>query len=495
MISQLFVKGGDERLLLNESGVNQYFVPPGHKNNYIIRSSSTCNMISSDAFNSLKNNYGDFVEEDDFQKHSALTEEIKKEILDCLGIRRDDVYINLTSSGTDSEILLTCLSCLKGKLLHSTQNILNFIPTGTEVGRGMGLASDLRYFSNIAPSGLPVKKGEPILGTEEFNIQNITIPFRNNCGTISNYKEIERLITTATEQFLSSQQGIVVLRVVSYSKTGLQMPQFGFAKTLKDRYPGRVVVEVNSIQMRCNWSEVKKCLDAGMAVSLSGSKFFGGPPFSGVLLLPKSEFSFFENFDLSLPRGFRDLFSSNFLDSTLFGKLDSHFLDFGLLFRWKAALHEMKRYASLKEYQKNEIISSWCNGVNRLPMETVEFLQPKENHFNGTAGAEKTILPFHLYRSNGKMFSNDELRNVYKLMSMDLSRFFANSEAQVAAIPILIGQPVKLCDEKSVLRISLSAPQIVDINQQGVESELSKDRIVLKKLALISNYYDQLMSN
>ncbi len=495
MIQRLLINGGDDRLLLDEGGLNQYFVPPYHSEDYIIRSSSTCNMISGEAFDSLKNNCDPFVKKNkDILHHKVLTEEVKHDILECLGIDNSEVYINLTPSGTDSEILLTFLSCLQGKLLHNTHRILNFIPSGTEVGRGMGLASDLRYFSKTTPSGRFVNKGEPILGTSGFQIKNVTIPFRNDCGQMSDDQEVEKSIFADTDKFLSSNSGIVVLRVVSYSKTGLEMPKLHFAEDLKQRYPGRVIVAVNTIQMRCRIHQIKQCLEAGMVVSLSGSKFFGGPPFSGALLLPKAEFSFFEEFALNQPVGFRDLFSLNFLDDSLLDSSDSHFWDFSLLFRWKAALYEMKRYLALQESQRNESISSWYNQVIDLPTESVEFLPLKVSHNGGASGLENTILPFHLYRKDNNLFSHSELQNVHKWMSMDLSAFLPDEEAEIVSIPILVGQPVKLCDEKSVLRIALSTPQIVDINQHGIEDQLVKDRIVLKKLALISKYYDLLLT-
>jgi len=92
------------------------------------------------------------------------------------------------------------------------------------------------------------------------------------------------------------------------------------------------------------------------------------------------------------------------------------------------------------------------------------------------------------------MFSHSELKDVHKFMSKNLSCFLPVGEVEIASVPILVGQPVKLCNEKAVLRTALSAPQVININEYDIESELSKDRIVLKKLELISKYYDQLIA-
>ena len=52
------------------------------------------------------------------------------------------------------------------------------------------------------------------------------------------------------------------------------------------RWPGRVQVVVDACQMRLGRPRLKKYLDRGYLVIVTGSKFFTGPAFSGALLVP-----------------------------------------------------------------------------------------------------------------------------------------------------------------------------------------------------------------
>ena len=47
-----------------------------------------------------------------------------------------------------------------------------------------------------------------------------------------------------------------------------------------------VDVLVDACQMRLPLERIRACLAAGWMVLVTGSKFFGGPPFAGALLVP-----------------------------------------------------------------------------------------------------------------------------------------------------------------------------------------------------------------
>ena len=70
------------------------------------------------------------------------------------------------------------------------------------------------------------------------------------------------------------------------SKTGLLAPSLEAAAELRQRHRGRLDVLVDACQMRLSPERIRACLAAGWMVLVTGSKFFGGPPFAGALLVP-----------------------------------------------------------------------------------------------------------------------------------------------------------------------------------------------------------------
>src|ERR1700693_3681696 len=55
---------------------------------------------------------------------------------------------------------------------------------------------------------------------------------------------------------------------------------------IRRRGPRRVQIVVDACQMRLGRPRLRKYLDRGYIVIVTGSKFFTGPPFSGALLVP-----------------------------------------------------------------------------------------------------------------------------------------------------------------------------------------------------------------
>ena len=76
------------------------------------------------------------------------------------------------------------------------------------------------------------------------------------------------------------------MHVLAGSKTGLSAPSFEAVQRLHERFGARLDVVVDACQMRLAPERVRAYLEAGCMVLITGSKFFGGPPFSGALLVP-----------------------------------------------------------------------------------------------------------------------------------------------------------------------------------------------------------------
>merc|ERR1711871_687259 len=81
--------------------------------------------------------------------------------------------------------------------------------------------------------------------------------------------------------------GIVVHMVVG-SKTGQCMPSEDCMETLLAKYGKLILPVVDACQGRLDEGSIRKYLDRGRVVLCTGSKFFGGPPFSGMCAMSES---------------------------------------------------------------------------------------------------------------------------------------------------------------------------------------------------------------
>ena len=80
----------------------------------------------------------------------------------------------------------------------------------------------------------------------------------------------------------------MLLHVLDTSKTGLAGPSREIAAQIAASAPERVLVMVDACQLRCPADRLRADLDGGFMVLITGSKFAGGPPLSGALLLPEA---------------------------------------------------------------------------------------------------------------------------------------------------------------------------------------------------------------
>src|SRR6202035_6168835 len=72
------------------------------------------------------------------------------------------------------------------------------------------------------------------------------------------------------------------------SKFGWRAPSDQCLDEIAARWPGQVQIVVDACQMRLGRARLRKYLDRGFLVLITGSKFFTGPPLSGALLVPEA---------------------------------------------------------------------------------------------------------------------------------------------------------------------------------------------------------------
>merc|ERR1740130_2629193 len=143
---------------------------------------------------------------------------------------------------------------------------------------------------------------------------------------------------------------------------------------LGERYGKKLVAVVDACQGRMGELAVREHLDKGRVVLTTGSKFFGGPPFSGVCLMPRA---LAEELESLLSNRFvskvlecsslQDYVGASLMSddlSTLRSRVPETNLNYGVLLRWTLGLYEMEAfYVDMQAEERNEIMKSWAQGT------------------------------------------------------------------------------------------------------------------------------------
>lgn len=234
----------------------------------------------------------------------------------------------------------------------------------------------------------------------------------------------------------------VLLVLTDVSKTALIAPGIACVMALRARWPDQLDVLVDACQFRIDPATARAYLAQGFMLALTGSKFIGGPTFSGALLLPRAMAA--------------DTAAGN--------------INFGMLLRWQAALTEMARYAAVPQTARVRWASEFGNAV-RAAIDNASAgcgahqlmpVPPLNRAALGiTSGWDvlQTIFPFTLRAPNGRLLNAAEARAVYLQLQQPAPgqrRFH-------------LGQPAG-----NALRLCLSARMIADLHE-GTQADVATD--------------------
>jgi hypothetical protein len=206
---------------------------------------------------------------------------------------------------------------------------------------------------------------------------------------------------------------------------------------------------------------VREFLRRGFMVAITGSKFFGGPPFSGSLLMPPSILARIGR--LALPEGLADYSSHLDWPRDLRAKTEMGWTsqaNLGLGLRWIAALSEMESFFALPGDLRSGILA-YFEGEVRRRAERVDNL----HEILGDSHQPQSILPFVMTHPDGAPFSAAQTASVH-------ARLRRPCAAPAAGDPALqrifhLGQPVAI-GPRTALRVCASAPMISEIAERLV---------------------------
>ena len=500
----LLMDGGDLRLNIDEIDLlNKYGCRPFPRPDAFTFSSSTATSVSNFAFdktdkvrsilirNSLKNG---------FKNATIDFSELLKNNLKKIFKLNEESEIIFSPSGTDSSLQIAAIT-----QIFSDKEITHVLVASDETGSGVPSALKGCHFENTTALNFPVKKGDKIEGFRDVDL--IKIPFRDENGALKSSKQLDEEVYDAI--YKTNEQGRhIVLHTMDQSKLGYQSPSDELIKRLNTLAKLSIQIVVDGSQLRLDPKDIQNYLNKGYIVTITGSKYFTGPPYSGALLLPKSVSKVLYSVKNSLPAGLTQYYNHPDWPISWFCSNDlSDGYNYGSYMRWNAAIVEMDRYYKTPILYRNMGVEMFCNFVEDSIKEA-SFLEPiygNETKTNSYTSKEfgirniRTIFPFFILK-NKEVLSVDKVKKLYTLLNSDLSDQFEDSPLEIirlAAQKCHIGQAVNVKYgndiESAVLRISLGARVISDswVNRdislffRNIEAQMSQITIIIKKIELI----------
>jgi hypothetical protein len=331
---------------------------------------------------------------------------IRARLLDFFGSPGSEAI--LAASGTDAEILAVAVASAL-----SERPLTNILTGPEEASRGMALAAAGRHFTDTTPSGAQVTPASAIEGISAEPIEAMFAPVRY--GAPRDAQSIDSDVEKAVERALGRGRNVLA-HVLDTSRTGLSGLTRETARSLMAAAQGRVRIVVDASQLRCSMQQIKRDLDDGFMVIVTGSKFAGGPPFSGALLLPAGMAAEL-GARAPLGRGLGAYSTALDWPGTLRCKLPEAAtlrMNIGLGLRWEAALDGIGRLAAIGDTLQARIADRFASEV----IERAARLARLQFHSADAAvsSAPRTIVPLTLLNERGGIAGMADARSLQKAL-------------------------------------------------------------------------------
>src|SRR5699024_7599009 len=157
------------------------------------------------------------------------------------------------------------------------KKITHVLVAADETGSGVPLALKGKHFSDRTARNFQVQKEATIKGFKETDVTPLKLRDENGqiTPTDTNDNEVMQAVKTAFEKGTQP-----VLHVMDQSKMGYSAPSEQCLGQLREEYGDQLVVLIDNSQLRMDQSDIKKYTEQGYLMTITGSKFFTGPPFN-----------------------------------------------------------------------------------------------------------------------------------------------------------------------------------------------------------------------
>ncbi|MFB9055594.1 hypothetical protein ACFFU9_02455 [Mariniflexile ostreae] len=503
----LLMSGGDLRLNIDEIHLlNKYGCRPFPRPDAFTFASSTATSVSNFAFDKTDKVRKILIKDSlkiGFKAATMAFSELLKNNLRNIFKLNEECQIIFSPSGTDSSLQIAAIT-----QIISDKDITHVLVASDETGSGVPSALKGCHFENTTALNFPVTKGDKIDGFRDVDL--IKVPFRDENGDLKPSSQLDTEVLTAVSKANALKRHIV-LHVMDQSKLGYQSPSEKMLQNLEALENLSIQIIVDASQLRLDPIDIQNYLNKGYIVTITGSKYFTGPPYSGALILPKQVSKLIDSVKSTLPVGLTNYYNhSDWSTSWCCSNELSEGFNYGSYMRWNAAISEMDRYYRTPILYRNMGMEMFCNFVDDSIKEA-SFLEPlyrdgiEENTYNnGEFGIRniRTIFPFFILK-NKKALSLENVKKLYILLNSDISDQFEDSPLEIirlAAQKCHIGQAVNVKYtndfQSAVLRISLGARVIseswvnrdVSIFFRNIEVQMNQITVIIKKIELILSH-------
>jgi hypothetical protein len=445
---QLMTEGCDARIVLDPAtGLNRYYSAPRPRD-VLAYASSTANDIGAAAFARVEDVLADVGAAPAPAVYAARLEAMRGRIRAAYGVP-DDTRIVFAPSGTDLEYV--ALALVLGRAPGGTNAVLL---GADEVGSGCIYSAHGRYFASETALCTGVTAGQPVPGLGDATPDLLDVPVRDRDGRVRDSAEIAaRMDASIAAAAAASRHSLV--HIVHGSKTGLILPALEDVDALAAAHGEAMTLVVDACQARITSQAVRDYLARGAIVFITGSKFLGGPPFSGFALVPPGLAARAP----ALPEGLATIFRRAEWPAAWPGaEILPETVNIGLLLRLEASLFELERFQALPVDNVWRVIHAFHAAVRSQIVDVTP---------------ARRVAPYPLGHVEDAETHPIEMRT---LSTLDLSGLkpggarFEDAQAWHKAMAlggVRVGQPVKcvrLPDGHwgATLRIGLAMGQIVD---------------------------------
>lgn len=450
-LADAIASGGDQRIRCDENGRNQYHatVVPSDA---IAYGSSTISSISHHSFGILFDRWHERLDRAmPPGEYSEALERLRGRLTEYFALT--DTAIVFAASGTDLEYAGLAAA-------YDGRPITSVLLGRDEVGSGCFHSAAGRFFA--AETALGARAAvqtaiDPVFAGTEL----VDVAVRDAAGRPRASAAVAAQLSLHIERAVTRRRKAVV-HVVHGSKSGLTLPALVDVERLAATHGDAVTFVVDACQLRIAPTVIRRYLALGCVVLLTGSKFAGGPPFSGFALVPAAV----RDRAYSLPAGYRRVatraeWPADWPGADVLGASGN----FGLLLRLEAAMIEMERFAALPDEQVALVMARFSHHVMRLA---------KRLELAEVPGAGTSCLATETLRTL-------DLSARWPACDFDIAKtmhgHIARLSRQWLGQEIRLGQPVKthqLPDGRAAgtLRLSLSMPLIAEL---GALSETALD--------------------
>ena len=443
----MLVSGGDERIWPDPvSRRNRYGTPGLPAPDELWFSSSTASAITARGHAAAKVALDSLAPFDGGRGRdpAGWFDALRGRICDLLGVPGTEAI--LSASGTEAELMTLALA---KTLLR--RPVANIIVAPDETGSGVIHAAAGTHFAATAAFEPHVEKGAPLAGWNRDGVETMRVDIRDAAGRPRDAAAIDRDACASVERALLAGQD-ALLHVLDTSKTGRGGPSRALAREIARSAGDRALVVVDACQLRCSFDQIKADLESGFLVMVTGSKFAGGPPFCGALLVPPGFAGRLR--ELRLPNCLAAYSARLDWPLTLSAALNDRpfaLANLGMGLRWEAALGEIEAYAKIPARRRADIAAAFAQAVRRgvAANESLDFLDDTLWRLNGEPA---TIFPILTHEGDER-----QARLIYEAMRAP-GRGPADLSAPELSRPCHLGQPVVI-GKRAALRMCFSMPQ------------------------------------